>query len=87
MITIELEPETEAELKRKAEASGTRVDAYVQELIEKHVNSGKILDELLAPFRRQVSESGISDDELDELIEEAREEIYQEKLAATRDQE
>ncbi len=40
-----------------------------------------MLDEILAPFRCEVEESGITDDELDALVEEARKEIYQEKLA------
>ena len=36
---------------------------------------GPTLDEVLAPFRRQVEESGMSDDELGAFFEEVREEI------------
>lgn len=36
-------------------------------------------DELLEPFRRQVEESGITDDEIDELTEELREELSRER--------
>jgi len=33
----------------------------------------------LAPFRRQVEESGMTDDELGDFFEEVREEVWQEK--------
>lgn len=36
-------------------------------------------DELLEPFRRQVSESGITDDELDAFFEELRDKVWEEK--------
>lgn len=36
-------------------------------------------EELLEPFRRQVQESGLTDDELDKLFDEAREEVWREK--------
>ena len=36
-------------------------------------------DEALAPFRRQVAESGMSDVELREFFEEVRQEVYQDK--------
>jgi hypothetical protein len=36
-------------------------------------------DKALAPFRREVESSGMSDDELQTFFEEAREEVYQEK--------
>jgi hypothetical protein len=36
-------------------------------------------DEALAPFRRQVAQSGMSDDELRAFFEELREEVYREK--------
>jgi hypothetical protein len=39
------------------------------------------VDELLAPFRQQVEESSITDDELDRLGEELRKEVRQEKQA------
>lgn len=37
---------------------------------------GLSLDELLAPFRRQVEMSGLTESELDRLFEEAREEAF-----------
>lgn len=51
-------------------------------IIENDVKQPKRLDEILAPFRREVEDSGITDQEFDEFVEEIREEVYQEKLKA-----
>ena len=40
----------------------------------------KSFDEILAPIRKGFQESGMSEDEIMEMFEEAREEVYQEKL-------
>jgi hypothetical protein len=85
-VVLELKPEIEEALQKKAKANGFEVNIYLEKLIEKDVDRAKTLDEVLAPFRREVEESGITDDELDALVEEAREEIYQEKLAKNREQ-
>jgi len=39
------------------------------------------LDEILGPFRKQVAESGITDDELDTFFEEPRDEVWRERQA------
>ncbi len=80
-VVLELKPEIEEALQKKAKANGFEINVYLEKLIEKDVDGPKSLDEILAPFRREVEQSGISDDELDALVEETREEIYLEKLA------
>ena len=80
-VVLELKPEIEEALQKKAKANGFEVAVYLEKLVEKDVNRAKTIDEVLAPFRWEVKESGITEDELDALVEEAREEIYQEKLA------
>jgi hypothetical protein len=83
-ITIDLPSEVETELRKKAAADGKDFQHFVVETLK--IKAFKpSLDEILAPFRQEVEESEISDDELDALVEEAREEIYQEKLAKERD--
>jgi len=52
---------------------------YVEKLVEKEVNRGRIFDEILAPFRDAVERSGISDEELDTLFSEARREVSRER--------
>jgi hypothetical protein len=39
------------------------------------------VDELLAPFRNQVDESGATDEELDNLCEELRQEVWRDQEA------
>ncbi|MDQ3131733.1 MAG: hypothetical protein M3Q99_13365 [Acidobacteriota bacterium] len=80
-VVLKLKPEVEEALQKKAKANGFEVKVYLEKLVEKDINGAKMLDEILAPFRCEVEESGITDDELDALVEEARKEIYQEKLA------
>jgi len=41
------------------------------------------LRDLYAPVRRQIEQSGVSEDELDALIEKARAEAYEERKRKT----
>jgi hypothetical protein len=75
-ITINLTPDEERKLLERAARNGQDVTAYVHRLIERDIRG---VDEALAPFRRQVAESGISDDELGAFFEEVRDEVWQEK--------
>ncbi len=63
----------------RAKEIGATTEEYVRYLIEEDVASPLSARMLYAPVREQIKASGISDDELDELLEEAREEVYQEK--------
>jgi hypothetical protein len=89
-ITIQLPPEIEEKLRRRAAESGQTVDGYVRQIVEREVlgtNGDRPAaapprlpsDDALAPFRKEVADSGMTDDELLKLFEEAREEVYQEK--------
>lgn len=79
MVTLELEPEVESLLATKASANGCDVNGYVRRLIENDVRRERTFDEILAPFRQAVEESGVSDEELDTLFTEARREVWQAK--------
>lgn len=78
-LTIELKPEIEAKLKNRAVALGYEVDDYVKKLIEEDSNKPKTLDEIFAPVRQEFKESGMTEDEFDDLIYQARREVYAEK--------
>jgi hypothetical protein len=79
-ITITLPNDVTAALEKKALADGESVAGYIESLLKKQVIRPSI-DEILSPFRQQFAESGMTEDELDEFVDEIREEIYQEKLA------
>ena len=78
-VTLELEPEVETLLERRARAEGCDVKGYVEKLLEKEVNRGRTFDEILAPFRDAVERSGISDEELDTLFTASRREVSRER--------
>jgi plasmid stability protein len=78
-LTLNLPPEVERKLRQRATESGKDVETIAREQIERGVSCSPTFDEILAPFRKQVAESGISDDELTDLFEEAREEVHRER--------
>lgn len=78
-VTIELKPEIEEALQKKAKDRGFDVNVYLEKLIEKDIESRKTLDEILAPIRRNFEESGMSEDDLDSLIESERQAMWEEK--------
>jgi flagellar biosynthesis/type III secretory pathway protein FliH len=76
-----LPPETRKALDEKAQHSGKSAADYVRDLIEADLLASRSFDEILAPMRQGFKESGMSEEELDALFEEAREEGYQERQA------
>lgn len=81
-LTIELSEPVERELPRWAVDSGQTAEAFLAEMAERFLTSRRI-DTTLAPFRKQVAESGMSENELDAFFQEIREEVWQEQAIAT----
>jgi hypothetical protein len=86
-VTLELPLETERRLREKATHLGQTLETYLKQVAEREANgnngdSSSHLDELLAPIRRQFVQSGMTEEELDKLVEEAREEVWQERADA-----
>jgi hypothetical protein len=77
-LTVSLSPDQERRLFERAAERGKDPADYVRDLIDRDIHRPS-LDEVLAPFRRQVEESGMSDDELGAFFEEVREEVWQAK--------
>jgi len=63
----------------RAQTAGLRREAYIHAVLSKDVNGEASVSDILAPFRDQVAGSGTSDEELDRLFSEAREESYRER--------
>lgn len=96
-ITISLPPETEEKLLKRAADSGLAPAAYARKLIEQGLDRGAAivpadqavprrpgdtkLEEILGPFRAEVEESGMTDDEMREFFTEVREEARAAKRA------
>lgn len=84
-LKITVPDETKLALEQRARERGcSDVNKYVERLITTDLLSAKSFDEILAPIRQSFQESGISEDELEALLEETREEVYQEQKAKER---
>ena len=91
-ITIDLPPDVEASVKTQAAKEGLPLEDYVTSLVEEGTKSRdridllaeKPFDEILAPFRRNVEESGMNDEELDDLFTVARKEASRAKKERAR---
>jgi hypothetical protein len=66
------------QLSEKARRAGSDPASYVKSLIARDLGKSS-LNEILAPFRQEVTASGITDDELTSLFEEAREDVWREQ--------
>lgn len=80
MLQIPLPPDTEETLRERAKANGQDVSSYAARIIQEALSTPSV-EELLAPFRREVEESGITDEGLDTLGEELRRDVRQEHRA------
>ncbi len=65
----------------RAKTVGTTAEQYIKYLIDEDLSSSALnMRVLFAPVREQIKESGVSDDELTKLLEEARNEVFQKNL-------
>jgi hypothetical protein len=77
-LTISVPKDVEAILEKRARDKGQDVVEYVEICIIEQARR-PTLRELFAPVREQIQASGISDGELNELLESARIEAHQER--------
>ena len=86
-ITIELPPEVEATVIAQATCDGLLLADYVRHLVHDAAEKRRWMEQLaeqpfsviLAPLRRDVEASGMTDDELEALFQQARQEAAQER--------
>lgn len=82
-ITIGLSSEEEIQLRQRALQNGQDLERYVQNLITRDLRVPENAEQALAPFRRQVEASGLTDDELDDFFDEVRQDVWRERQAST----
>lgn len=75
MLQIPISPETEAFLARRAAACGQDLSSYVARLVNHFAEPPTPLEELSGPIYQRFLESGMTDDELGELLEQAKHEM------------
>ena len=69
-------------LDRKANREGLGREAYVCSVLERDLRGISQLDAILAPIRAEVAQSGMSDEELDLLFRDARQEVWEDRNSA-----
>ncbi len=80
-LTINLPRDVGTALETKAKLSRRDTAEYVEYLVTKEVNRPS-LDEILAPIRKNFVESGMSEGDLDDLIDAERQAMWNEKHGA-----
>jgi len=78
-LVINLPIELERKLQECAAAAGKDPATFAREAVEEKLHGPRSLDEILAPFRRQVAQSGMSDRESDEFYDGLRDEVWRER--------
>ncbi len=66
-ITLHLSERARAKLAEQAKSSGQDISAVASELIEQAVTRPSI-EEIMAPVRKQFIDSGMTDEQLDDLL-------------------
>lgn len=74
-LTIELEREIEDRLRLRASTNGMEIDEYVRRLIVEDSDGLRSFDEIFAALRENVSAADITEAELEEIVEKARNEV------------
>ncbi len=80
VLSIPISPDIEAKLKIKAASAGVDIETFAAKTLER-VASRPALDELLAPLRAEFESSGMSENELVDLLESAKHEMRAEQRA------
>jgi hypothetical protein len=86
-ITIDLPPDVEESVRTQAAKDDLPLEAYVTSLVQEGTKrrdridllAERPFDEILAPLRRNVEESAMSDEELDDLFTTVRKEASRER--------
>ncbi len=77
-LQVPISSEAEAKLRERALASGQDLSSYVAHLLDESLTRPS-LDEILAPIRQTVDQSGMSEDELSDLLEKAKHDVRRER--------
>ncbi len=77
-----LPPGTREAIEELSRSKGKSADEYLRMLIEAEIVSQQSFSEILAPIRQSFRESGMTEEELEALFEDAREKVHREEHAS-----
>jgi len=76
---IGLKPSLLRAAEKRVRAQGMSEQEYLQSLIERDLLANKSFDQILKPVRAGFKSSGVTEDELEALVSQARKAIYAKK--------
>jgi len=82
--SIEIERSLLEAVEKKARHEGRTAQEYVRRLIERDLLADKAFDEILKPVREDFRKSGITPEQLDEVVERARDATRRKRRGARR---
>ena len=75
-ISLELDATTAERVQRAAERAGVDVVTFLQNFVGRSFTDERLparsVEDILAPFRNEVERSGVTDEQLDTVFDEAR---------------
>ena len=78
-VTLRLSKDAEAKLADRAAASGLPLPAYLSTLVESLVETPRTLAEISGPVYQRFLDSGTTDEQLSEELEQAKHEMRAER--------
>jgi hypothetical protein len=79
VLTISIPPEAEAKLQQRAAEAGEELQSYVARLVAQFAGPPTPLDDISGPIYQRFLESGMTDDELADVLERAKHEMRAER--------
>ena len=80
-LHISISPEAEEKLREKAAAAGEDIAKYAAGVLERCAQRPLSLEEISGPIAEEFRQSGMSEDELTELLESAKHDMRRERRA------
>lgn len=81
VLSIPISEQTCERLRCRASAVGQDVESYVARLVSQFAEIPTPLEELSGPIKEAFAQSGMTDDELGELLEQAKHDMRAERRA------
>ncbi len=73
-LTLRLSPQAREELTKRAEATGVDLASYVSNIVERNAQAATSLDEISGPIYEHFLQSGLTDEQLGDLLEKEKHE-------------
>lgn len=80
-LSITLSPDKEKRLRERAAAAGEDVGTFVSKLLDQFAAQPTPLEQISGPIYQAFLESGMTDDELGDVLEKAKHEMRAERRA------